>query len=163
MEKVLKAGKARSIGVSNWKIPQLEKMLQYAEIPPAINQVEIQPFFPNTELIDFCFAHNILPAAYSPLGKIGEKVSGSKELTALAEKKNASLAQILIAWGIKRGYAVLPKSATESRIKSNFELVDLSDEEFEAVNKATERKHTRLVNPKGMFGYNPWPEEESST
>jgi len=138
-------------------------MLQYAEIPPAINQVEIQPFFPNTVLIDFCFSHNILPSAYSPLGKIGTKVSGSKELTALAEKKNATLAQVLIAWGIRRGYAVLPKSANEARIKSNFELIELSDEEFEAVNKATEGKHTRLVNPKGMFGYNPWPEEESST
>jgi diketogulonate reductase-like aldo/keto reductase len=68
MEKLYKSGKARSIGVSNWKISDLEAMLKYAEIKPMMNQVEIHPFLPNTELVEYCFSHDILPVAYSPLG-----------------------------------------------------------------------------------------------
>jgi diketogulonate reductase-like aldo/keto reductase len=163
MEKSFKTGKAKSIGVSNWKIPQLERLLKYAYIAPAINQVEIHPFFPNTELIDFCTSHNILPVAYSPLAKMTDQsLSTNAGFLALADKKGATVAQILIAWGLKRGYAVIPKSANEGRVKSNFELIELSDEEFEAVNKVTEGKHTRFVNPKEMFGYNVWPKEQSN-
>lgn len=160
LEKALKAGKARSIGLSNWTIPQLEQLLKYADITPAINQVEIHPFFPNTQLIDFCTSHGILPVAYSPLGKMSSlSIATNAGFLALAEKKKATVAQILIAWGIKRGYAVIPKSANADRVRSNFELVELSDEEFEAVNKVTEGKHGRFVNPVGTFGLNPFPEE----
>ncbi|TVY49164.1 Glycerol 2-dehydrogenase (NADP(+)) [Lachnellula occidentalis] len=162
MEKAFRAGKARSIGVSNWNIPQLEHLLKYADIPPAINQVEIHPFFPNTQLINFCTSHSILPVAYSPLAKMSSlSIATNAGFLALAEKKSATVAQILIAWGIKRAYAVIPKSANAARVKSNFELVELSDEEFEAVNKVTEGKHERFVNPKDIFGFDPFPGEES--
>ncbi|TVY73621.1 Glycerol 2-dehydrogenase (NADP(+)) [Lachnellula suecica] len=162
MEKVFKAGKAKSIGVSNWKIPQIEEMLQYAEVPPAINQIEIQPFFPNTELVNFCLSHKILPVAYSPLGKIGEIVSKNKDLVALAEKRGVTLAQILIAWGLKRGYSVIPKSANQGRIKNNFDVIELSEEEFEAVSQVAEGKGKRFVNPKDTFGFDPFPEDDSN-
>jgi diketogulonate reductase-like aldo/keto reductase len=78
MEKLFKAGKPRSIRVSNWKISDLEAMLKYAEIKPAINQVEIHPFLPNTELVQCCFSHNILPVAYSPLGSQGQVATTQK-------------------------------------------------------------------------------------
>jgi diketogulonate reductase-like aldo/keto reductase len=165
MEKMYKAGKARSIGVSNWKISGLETMLKYAEIKPAINQVEIHPFLPNNELMNYCISHDILPVAYSPLGSqhqvetTVEKVTTNRELIAIAEKKEITLAQLLIAWGLKRGYAVLPKSETPSRIKSNFQLVELNEEEFGSVNKVAEGRHCRFVNPRDMFGYDVWPEE----
>jgi diketogulonate reductase-like aldo/keto reductase len=126
MEKLYKVGKTRSIGVSNWKISDLEAMLDYAEIKPAINQVEIHPFLPNTELVEYCFAHDILPVTYSPLGPQGqiettqETPLQNAELGALADKKGVTLAQLLIAWGMRRGYAVLLKSANEARIKTNF-------------------------------------------
>src|SRR6187402_3712042 len=167
VEKLYKAGKARSIGVSNWTVPGLEALLKYAEIKPAINQVEIHPFLPNNELITYCNSHNILPVAYSPLGSqdqvpsTGEKVSTNAELNALAKNKGVTLAQILIAWGLKRGYAVLPKSSDATRIKGNFQLIDLDDEEFAVVNKVAEGRHNRFVNPKDMFGYDVWPEESS--
>ncbi|KAH7419260.1 putative alcohol dehydrogenase [Cadophora sp. MPI-SDFR-AT-0126] len=167
VEKAYKAGKARAIGVSNWKISGLEEILQYAEIKPHINQVEIHPFLPNNELIKYCISHDILPVAYSPLGSqhqvpsTGEKVTTNAELNALAKAKGVTLAQVLIAWGLKRGYAVLPKSSDAARIKSNFQLVELSDEDFAVVNKVAEGRHTRFVNPKDMFGYDVWPEESS--
>lgn len=165
--KVYIAGKARSIGVSNWTISDLEKLLKYAKIKPAINQVEIHPFLPNDELVQYCMSHDILPVAYSPLGSqdqvpsTGEKVFTNAELISIAERKGVTLAQLLIAWGLKRGYAVLPKSGNPDRIKSNFRLVELSEEDFDAVNKVAEGRHCRFVNPLEMFGYNVWPEEDA--
>lgn len=167
LEKLYKAGKTRSIGVSNWTISGLEALLKYAEIQPAINQVEIHPFLPNTELIDYCRSHSILPVAYSPLGSqdqvptTNEKVSTNAELNALASKKGVSVAQVLIAWGLKRGYVVLPKSSNDERIRSNFQLIELSDQEFEEVNKVAEGRHNRFVNPRDMFGYDVWADESS--
>ena len=166
MESLVASGKAKSIGVSNYTIAGLKQLLSVAKIAPAVNQIEIHPFLPNQELIDFCRSVNIVPVAYSPLGSqdqvpgTGEKVATNKDLIAIAEKNGVSLAQVLIAWGIRRGYAVLPKSSNEGRIKSNAQLIKLSDEDFEAVNKVAENRKTRFVNMKDTFGYNVWPEEK---
>jgi len=165
MEKIYKSGKAKSIGLSNWTIPGLDSLLRYATITPAINQIEIHPFLPNTELINYCFSKSVIPVAYSPLGSqdqvpgTGEKVSTNKDLIAVAEKNGVSLAQVLIAWGLKRGYAVLPKSSNPGRIQSNAKLITLSEEDFAAVNKVAEGRRSRFVNMKDTFGYNVWPEE----
>lgn len=66
---------------------------------------------------------------------------------------------MLIAWGIKRGYAVLPKSSNEGRIKGNAVLVELSDGDFEEVNRVAEGRWSRFVNMKDTFGWDVWPEE----
>ena len=168
MEKLYKAGKAKSIGVSNWSIGRLETMLKYAEVKPAINQVEIHPFFPNTDLVEYCLSHDILPVAYSPLGSqleagfemTRETLMNSAELKALADKKGVPLAQLLLSWGIKRGYAVIPKSATASRIKSNFNLVELSDDDFAAINNVSDGRDKRFVDPM-WSGYDIWGEVKS--
>ncbi|PSS20023.1 hypothetical protein M430DRAFT_100424 [Amorphotheca resinae ATCC 22711] len=165
MEAAYEAGQAKSIGVSNWTKKGLESLLSYAKIKPAINQIEIHPFLPQKELVEYCASKNIVLVAYSPLGSqdqvpgTGEKVSTNPELNAIAKKKGVTLAQVLIAWGIKRGYAVVPKSSNPGRIKSNAELITLTDEEFEAVNKVAEGRNSRFVNMKDTFGYNVWPEE----
>ena len=165
MESVYQAGLAKSIGVSNWTEKGLESLLKYAAVKPAVNQIEIHPFLPQTEFIKYLNSKDILPVAYSPLGSqdqvpgTGEKVSTNKQLNAIAEKKGATLAQILIAWGLQRGYAVLPKSSNPGRIQSNSKLIELTDEEFAAVNKVAEGRATRFVNMKGTFGYNVWPGE----
>jgi len=165
MEKLYRQGKARSIGVSNWTIAGLESLLKYATVKPVVNQIEIHPFLPSDALIEFCFRHDIVPVAYSPLGSqdqvpgTGEKVSTNKELNAIALKNSVSLAQLLIAWGLRRGYAVLPKSSNEGRIRSNANLIALGDEDFIAINKVAEGRCNRFVNMKDTFGYNVWPEE----
>ncbi|TKA69656.1 Glycerol 2-dehydrogenase (NADP(+)), partial [Cryomyces minteri] len=169
MEETYSAGKARAIGVSNWTIPGLEKLLETAQVKPTVNQVEIHPFLPNTELVEYCLEHGILPEAYSPLGSqnqvpnTGEKVNTNATLKDIAEKGGNTLAQVLIAWGLRRGYVVLPKSSTPSRIDSNFESIELAEGDFEAVNKVSEGRHTRFVNMKNTFGYDVWPEEADSS
>ena len=165
MEKIYKEKKAKAIGVSNWTIEGLEKLLKYAEVKPHVNQIEIHPFLPNQELVDYCFKHDILPEAYSPLGSqnqvptTGEKVSENQTLNEIAKKGGYTLAQVLIAWGLRRGYVVLPKSSNPARIESNFKSIELSDADFEAVNKVAEGRHFRFVNMKDTFGYDVWPEE----
>ncbi|KAF1352237.1 NADP-dependent oxidoreductase domain-containing protein [Delphinella strobiligena] len=165
MEELYESGKAKAIGVSNFTIENLKQIESFAKVQPMLNQIEIHPFLPNTELVNYCFSKNIMPAAYSPLGSqnqvptTGEKVSTNQTLNSIAEKGGNTLAQVLIAWGLKRGYVVLPKSSTPSRIDSNFKSIELSDADFEAVNKVAEGRHTRFVNMKDTFGYDVWPEE----
>ncbi|KAH8682629.1 NADP-dependent oxidoreductase domain-containing protein [Xylariales sp. PMI_506] len=165
MEELVESGKARAIGVSNWTISGLKKLQKFAKIQPAVNQIEIHPFLPNNELVEYCLENNIRPVAYSPLGSqdqvptTGEKVRTNKTLNEVADRSGHTLAQILLAWGLRRGYAVLPKSSTPSRIESNFQIPELTDEEFEAVNSVAKGRHTRFVNMKDTFGYNVWPEE----
>ncbi|EME88669.1 uncharacterized protein MYCFIDRAFT_64092 [Pseudocercospora fijiensis CIRAD86] len=165
MEELYEAGKARAIGVSNWTVEGLKELLTYAKVKPAVNQIEIHPFLPNEELVKFCFDNDILPEAYSPLGSqnqvptTGEKVNTNPTLNQIAEKGGNTLAQVLIAWGLRRGYVVLPKSSTPSRIESNFKSIELSDEDFDAVNQLAKGRHTRFVNMKDTFGYDVWPGE----
>ncbi|KAI1972542.1 Glycerol 2-dehydrogenase (NADP(+)) [Ophidiomyces ophidiicola] len=166
MEAVYNAGKAKAIGLSNFTIPGIKQVLSFAKIPPHANQIEIHPFLPNTELVNFCFSHGILPQAYSPLGSqnqvpsTGEKVATDPTLNAIAKQGGHTLAQVLIAWGLKRGYVVLPKSSNPARISSNFREIELTEQQFEAVNLVAEGRHCRFVNMKDTFGYNVWPEEE---
>ncbi|EED24230.1 glycerol dehydrogenase (GldB), putative [Talaromyces stipitatus ATCC 10500] len=165
MESIYDSKKARAIGVSNWTIKGLEQMKSFAKVMPHVNQIEIHPFLPNTELVEYLFKNNILPEAYSPLGSqnqvpsTGEKVSENETLKSIAERRGYTLAQVLIAWGIRRGYVVLPKSSTPSRIESNFKSVELSDEDFAAVNAVADHRHCRFVNMKDTFGYDVWADE----
>ena len=109
-----------------------------------------------------------MPEAYSPLGSqnqvstTGEKVNTNPTLKRIAEVGGNTFAQVSIASGLKRGYVVLPKSSTPSRIDSNFKSIDLSNEDFAAVNEVASCWHTRFVNMKDTFGYDVWPEETSS-
>ncbi|KAI0188400.1 NADP-dependent oxidoreductase domain-containing protein [Astrocystis sublimbata] len=167
MEELLASGKVRSLGVSNWTIEGLKKLMAFAKVKPQVNQVEVHPFLPNGDLIDFCQANDIMIEAYSPLGSqdqipnTGEKVRTNKTLNEVADRSGNTLAQVLLAWGLRRGYVVLPKSSTPSRIESNAQVPQLSDEDYEAVQAVAKGRHARFVNMKDVFGYNVWPEESN--
>ena len=118
MEKIYKSEKAKSIGVSNWTIPGLEQLLKFAEIPPHANEIEIHPFLPNDELVNYCFSKKIMPTAYSPLGSqnqvptTGERVSENKTLNDIAAKGGNTLAQVLIAWVCVVATSCCPRAVT---------------------------------------------------
>jgi diketogulonate reductase-like aldo/keto reductase len=168
MEEIYKSGKARAIGVSNWTIAGLEKLGKFAEVKPAVNQIEVHPFLPNTELVEYCLKNNVMVAAYSPLGSqnqvptTGEKVRTNPTLNKVADRSGNTLAQVLLAWGLQRGYVVLPKSSTPARIDSNFDIPEISKEDFDAVQGVAKGRHTRFVNMKDTFGYDVWAEENES-
>ncbi|KAJ5532362.1 hypothetical protein N7494_008914 [Penicillium frequentans] len=138
LEKLVVAGKIRSIGISNFTIDATKKLLETAKIVPATNQIEAHPFLQQPELTKFLQDKNILITAYSPLGNntFGiPRVIDDPTVAEIAKKLNKDPAQLLISWAVQRGSAVLPKSVTPSRIESNFEDFVIPDAEFEALNK----------------------------
>lgn len=131
-----KTGKVKSVGVSNFSPEAIEKITQASGVAPAVNQIEAHPLLPQDDVVEWHKKNNVHITAYSPLGN---NLTGQKRLTEfpqvieIAERRKADPAQVLIAWGVHRGYSVIPKSVTPSRIASNFDQIDLSDDEYKAV------------------------------
>ncbi|CAK7204846.1 hypothetical protein SEUCBS139899_007608 [Sporothrix eucalyptigena] len=131
MQKLLDTGKVKSIGVSNFQIRHLEKLLSHpsCKIVPAVNQIELHPSNPSPKLLDYCMSKGIHCTAYSCLGgTIGSPINNSGPLLEepaileLAKSKGKSPQQIVLMWGLKRGTSIIPKSVTPSRIEQNFGL-----------------------------------------
>ncbi|MDR0810677.1 MAG: aldo/keto reductase [Paludibacter sp.] len=118
-------GLVRNIGVSNFSATKLDRLIADTGITPAMNQVEVHPYFKQNDLLAYCKAKNILVTAYSPLGssrllKRGTPLYDEPILVEIAEKHSATPSQVMLAWGIERGYAVIPKSTNRERIIENF-------------------------------------------
>ncbi|ESP00399.1 hypothetical protein LOTGIDRAFT_238568 [Lottia gigantea] len=146
MEELVIKGLVRTIGVSNFNLEQLKRLLAAdLRYKPAVIQVEVHPYFSNSELIEYCKKEGIVVTAYSPLGKGGAKYTSEslpniltdEVIVKLAEKYKKSPAQIAIRWGLERGYTLVPKSVTPARIKENLKVFDfsLTKEELESINK----------------------------
>lgn len=120
-----KDGKAKSIGVCNFTIEALEELYAETGVRPVINQVETHPYFPQGELRAYEAEHGILHESWSPLGQGGDLLT-DPVLVKIAEKHNASVAQVVIAWHLAVGNVVIPKSVTDSRIVENFESLNVT-------------------------------------
>jgi len=147
LEEIQTAGKAKSIGVSNFTIRHLEEMKDYAKVMPAINQVELHVFLQQPELIEYCHEHNVAIEAYSPLA---HAKAGSDEpiLHELAEKYDKSYAQIMLRWCIQQGLIILPKSVTPSRIQENIAVFDFNLSKEDMAKLATLNRDLRTCwNP----------------
>jgi len=122
LEKIHAAGKAHSIGVSNYMPAHLDELLKVAKIKPAVNQIELHPWLAQKELTTYCESHGIKIQAYSPLAH-GQK-TGDVSLKPIADKHGKSIAQILLRWSIQKGNIVLVKSVSPQRIQENFSIFD---------------------------------------
>ncbi|WP_280496575.1 aldo/keto reductase [Nocardia asiatica] len=122
LEKIQSEGLARSIGVSNFPIPQLERLITETGTVPAVNQVELHPWLPQTELREFDTRHGIATQAWSPLGH-GRLVT-DPVVAQVAARHGKTAAQILLRWNIELGNIVISKSVTPERIQSNLEIFD---------------------------------------
>lgn len=126
-EKIYESGYCKSIGVSNYMVNHLEELFTYANVIPAVNQVEFSPYNYQKDLLSFCNDHKILLEAYSPLTRM--KRLKDPKILPIAEKHNKTVAQVLIRWAIQHDLIVIPKSAHKERIIENsivfdFELDD---------------------------------------
>ncbi len=165
-EKLRAKGKARSIGVSNYTVRHMTELLQESGVIPAVNQVEIHPYLQQRELVDFCRARGIVIEAYSPLTH-GRRLNDPR-LAAIAKKysKNGAsapvwprlpllenfsrpdgvktTAQVLIRWGLQKGYVVIPKSSNPRRIVENADVFDfeLSDADMRTLDGLEENLRT---------------------
>jgi len=130
MEKMKELGLTKHIGVSNFNIPKLKKLVEEANTKPEVNQVELHPYLQQTELVGFCQQNEILLTAYSPLGSrhlVQSEAGLTREnlIVEIAEKHACSPAQVLLAWGMQRGVAVIPKSVNPDRILENYKSLDV--------------------------------------
>ena len=124
LEHLYREGRVRAIGVSNYLVPHLQDLLSYAEIIPAINQVELTPYLYNPETVALCKEVGIQIETYSPLIR-GRKAS-DPQLVAIAEKYNKTTYQILIRWALDHQFATIPKSSKRNRIVQNFNVFDFT-------------------------------------
>ena len=124
LETLLKEGKCRAIGVSNYMIRHLEELLENSSTVPAVNQVEFSPYLYQKDLLEFCRKHDVQLEAYSPLTK-GHKLNDPK-LMNLASKYSKSPAQILIGWALQHQIVVIPKSSRKERITENAGVFDFT-------------------------------------
>ncbi|KAG6425828.1 hypothetical protein SASPL_110033 [Salvia splendens] len=136
MEKCLEMGLCKGIGVSNFSCKKLQNLLDFAFVPPAINQVEMHPMWRQKKLRDFCRDHNIHVSAYSPLGGPGNLwgstvVIEDPVIKSLALKHRATPAQVALSWGLSKGASVIVKSFNQERMKENKGALDLKLEDEE--------------------------------
>lgn len=156
MEDLLSTGLVRHIGVSNFSVKKLKDMKAYAVHQPEMNQVEMHPFLQQKELYSYCQAQGIGLTAYSPLGSTDRPERLKKEddpnllthpvILQIAEQHGCTAAQVLLAWGMARQVAVIPKSVRPERLKINLDAqyLALSAENMEAI--ATLDLHFRFIN-----------------
>ncbi len=130
LERLKADGRVRSIGVSNFHPHHLERLFAETDIVPAVNQIELHPWLPQTASRAFHDEHGIVTEAWSPLARGG--ILANPVLDGIAAKHNVSVAQAVIRWHLQQGIVVIPKSATASRIVENIDVFgfDLDDADF---------------------------------
>ncbi|GAA4641710.1 aldo/keto reductase [Gordonia humi] len=133
LEGEYKAGRTRSIGVSNFQESHLERLLAETEIVPAVNQIEVHPYFPQPSLRAFNRNHDIVTEAWAPIGQ--GAVLDDETLAAIGAEVGRSVAQVTLRWHVQRGDIVFPKSSTAARAAENIALFDfaLSDEQMSRI------------------------------
>jgi diketogulonate reductase-like aldo/keto reductase len=142
MIQLLKEGKTRAIGVSNYEIFHLQEILENFDVLPSVNQVEFHPFLYQEKLLEFSKINNIQLAAYSPLTR-GQKLD-HPTLVGLAKKYGKTSAQLLIRWSLQHGLIVIPKSIRENRMRENIQVFDfqLEETDMKLLNSLNEDLHT---------------------
>ncbi len=133
LERLREEGRVRSIGVSNFQVHHLERLLGETDVVPVINQIEVQPWLQQRELRDFGDTRHIVTEAWSPLAR--GRILDEPVLTTLASAHGVSVAQLVIRWHLQSGLVVIPKSVTPSRIAENIDVFgfDLSADEMASI------------------------------
>ena len=133
MEQLYRGGKARAIGVSNFQTNHLNRLRDQADITPAVNQIEVHPYFTNEVVRAHGEEHQIATEAWSPIAQ--GKVLDDPTVVRISKATGRTPAQVVLRWHIERGDIVFPKSTTPSRMQENFEIFDfeLSGDDTSAI------------------------------
>lgn len=156
MEELYDQKIVKAIGVSNFKVRHLKKVMAKANYVPMVNQTSISPVNLQAEEYSFCIENNILLQAYSPLYTLKDKevVNSHPEFFSLADKYGKSISQVLLRWYFQKGIVTIPKSAKAERVTLNADIFDFSiSEEDMRVIEAINYNHQYLVESKYCPGY----------
>lgn len=147
LEKLYQDGRVKSIGVCNFHIEHLERLLNECDVKPVLNQIECHPFLSQNELKEFCAKHDIFVEAWSPLHQGGEALENDT-IQKIAAAHGKTAAQTVLRWHLQNNSIVIPKSVTPSRIEENFNVFDfeLSANEMEEINQLN-RNERKGPNP----------------
>ncbi|KAF2016891.1 Aldo/keto reductase [Aaosphaeria arxii CBS 175.79] len=144
--------KVKAIGVANYSVKYLEKLLAQATIVPAANQIENHPLLPQQEVVDFCNEKGIHITAYSPLGSTGSPLFKDETVLEVAKKHSVGAGTVLLSYHLARNSSVLAKSVTPARIDENRKLITLDSEDLQKLKGLSANGVTRFVYP--PFGVN---------
>jgi 2,5-diketo-D-gluconate reductase A len=155
LEEFRRDGRARSIGVSNFQVGHLERLARETDTVPAVNQIEVHPYFVNEEVRAYCADNEIAVEAWSPIAQ--GKVLDDPVVTEIATRESRSPAQVVLRWHIQRGDIVFPKSVTPKRIEENYALFDfeLSDHDVDALAALDKGEDGRTGPNPDTFDYIP--------
>jgi alcohol dehydrogenase (NADP+) len=156
MESLVDSGRCRAIGLSDISLGGLLPLYEAARIKPAVVQVEAHPHLPETELLEFCKAQGIVVLAFAPLGH-GMRPGPIDDpvITAIAARVGKTPAQVLLAWAVQRGTALLTTPKTAARAQENFNISALPEDAFDAINRIQTRQRFNEVVKTGSPGFIP--------
>ena len=156
LEKLVDEGRCKAIGLSDVGVEQTKEIFDAARIKPAVVHVESHPYLPEWELLDYCKQNRIVLQAFAALGHSSEpNVLQDPVVTAIAARVNKTPAQVVLAWAIQRGTALLTTSKTSSRIKENFDVSTLPEDAVQEISKITTRVRFNAVVNTGVPGFIP--------
>jgi diketogulonate reductase-like aldo/keto reductase len=148
MERLLSTRKVKAIGVANFSTVNLAKLLETAQVVPAVNQTEIQPLLPQGKLHAFCQQRGIHQTAFGPLGGSGSTLHEHPVIVEIARRKGVETGNVMLSWGIQKGWSVIPKSTNPARIARNLRgNFVLSSKEMEAMDRLALPKGKRFNRP----------------
>ena len=156
MESLVDRGRCRAIGLSDVGLNDLVPIYESARIKPSAVQVESHPYLPETELLEFCKQKNIVFLAFAPLGH-GIKPGPLEDpvITAIAARVEKTPAQVLLAWAVQRGTALLTTPRTADRARENFDISPLPQDAFDEINRIQTRQRLNEVVKTGSPGFIP--------
>jgi alcohol dehydrogenase (NADP+) len=156
MERLVGQGKCRAIGLSDISLEQLAPLYEAAAIKPSVIQVEAHPYLPETELLDFCRERGIVLLAFAPLGHgIRPGPLEDPVILAIAARVGKTPAQVLLAWAVQRGTAILTTPQTPDRARENFDITALPEDAFAEINAIQTRQRFNQVVKTGSPGFIP--------
>ena len=154
MENLVDRGECKTIGLSDVSLEQVREVFEQARIKPAVVQIESHPYLPENEILEFCNSNGLVLLAFAPLGHgIKPGVMEDPVIVAIAQRLNKTPAQVLLAWAIQRGIAVLTTPKTPARAKENFDVSALPDDAMEQINAIQTRQRLNLVTGTGVPGF----------
>jgi diketogulonate reductase-like aldo/keto reductase len=157
LESLVDEGRCKAIGVSDIGLEQLKELYDNARIKPAIVQVESHPYLPEWELLDYCKKNGIVLQAFAALGHgIEPRLTENPVITGIAKRVNKTPAQVLLAWAIQRGTALLTTATSRDYIEQNYDVSTLPDDAIEEISqKITTRIRLNPVVKTGVPGFIP--------
>ena len=147
MEQLVREGKLKNIGVCNFSKSKLEELQKTAEVKPAVNQIEIHPYYLHKDLREYMAEQNIAPMAWGPLSEGQRGIFENQDFRSIAQKYGKSVAQVILRWHLQRGVPAIPKSIHTEYIRENLDILDfeITEEEMNLI-ESYDMGYSEIIN-----------------